>query len=128
MAANRLSTCTMAAMRKLLTAVLLLVVVPVHAAGPLKPTFTFDEKSRDALVIVEVTPQDIVAEWNISLNEYSLESKQFIGGVFKGFSLVQRIAGQEKSPRYFVGVVKRAGTHILYDLSTQVHWGACFDQ
>lgn len=103
-------------------------MVPVHAAGPLKPKFSFDGNSRDALVIIEVAPQKIVEQWQISLNEYSLESKKFIGGVFKGFSLIQRVAEQDGSPRFFAGVVKRAGTHILYGINTQALWGACFDK
>jgi hypothetical protein len=115
-------------MRRWIFTALVLVVLPLHAAGPLKSRFAFDEKSRDALVIVEVAPQKIVEEWQISLNEYSLESKKFVGGVFKGFSLIQRVAGQETSPRFFAGVVKRAGTHILYGINTQALWGACFDK
>lgn len=106
---------------------ILATALPTHAAGPLNRGFNFDEKSRDALVIVEVAPQKIVEEWSLSLNEYSLESKQFLGGVFKGYSLVQRVAGQNQ-PRFFAGVVKRAGTHILYGLNTQILWGACFDK
>jgi hypothetical protein len=115
-------------MRPWIFAVFLLAALPVHAAGPLKQKFSFDEKSRDAFVLVEVMPQKIVDEWQISLNEYSLESKEFIGGVFKGFSLLQHVEGQEQSPRFFAGIVKRAGTHILYGLNTQGLWGACFDK
>jgi hypothetical protein len=114
--------------RRWIFTALVAVVLPVQAAGPLKPGFSFDEKSRDALLIAEVAPQKIVEEWQISFNEYSIESKKFIGGVFKGFSLLQRVAGQETAPRFFAGVVKRAGTHILYGINTQALWGACFDK
>jgi len=115
-------------MRRWISTALLLAALPVHAAGPLKRTFSFDEKSRDALVIVEVVPQKIVAEWTLNLNEYSLESKKFVGGVFKGYSQVRHIKEQEQSPRFFAGVVKRAGTHIAFGLTTQILWGACFDK
>ena len=60
-------------MRRWRFTVLLLVALPIHAAGPLKRTFAFDEKSRDALLIVEVAPQDIVEEWQVGLYEYSFE-------------------------------------------------------
>lgn len=115
-------------LRRWIFTALALVVLPLHAAGPLKPKFTFNEKSRDALVIIEVAPQKIVEDWQISFNEYSLESRKFIGGVFKGFSLIQRVSEQETAPRFFAGVVKRAGTHILYGINTQALWGACFDK
>jgi hypothetical protein len=111
-----------------MSAVLLVLSIPADAAGPLKPKFALDEKSGDALVVVEAVPQKIVEEWYIGLNEYSLDTKRFIGGVFKGNSLLQRVDGQKQSPRYFVGVVKRAGTHVLYSLGTQALWGACFDK
>jgi hypothetical protein len=107
---------------------LLLAALPVHAGGPLKRSFSFDNKSRDALVIIEVAPQKIVEEWQISLNQYSLESKKFTGGIYKGFPLLQYVEGQKNSPRYFAGIVKRAGTHILYSINTQERWGACFDK
>jgi len=40
-------------MRRWIFTALVLVVLPLGAAGPLKSRFTFDEKSREALVIVE---------------------------------------------------------------------------
>ncbi len=107
---------------------LLLMTLPVHSAGPLKRTFSFDEKSRDALVIVEVKPQKIVEEWQISLNQYSLETKKFTGSIYKGFPFLQHVEAEKNSPRYFAGIVKRGGTHILYALHTQAMWGACFDK
>jgi hypothetical protein len=116
-------------MNRWVTTAFLLAAFQVHAAGPLKPTFSFDEKSRDALVIVEVKPQKIVEEWQLSLNPFSLESKKFTGSVYKGISgLLQYVEGQRTSPRFFAGIVKRAGTHILYGLNTQRMWGACFDK
>ena len=116
--------------RKLLiqTLALLLVTLPGHAAGPLKSNFSFDAKSRDALVIVEVAPQKIVESWQISLNQYSPESKQFTGSIYKGFPFLQYVEGQEHAPRFFAGIVKRGGTHILYAINTQAMWGACFDK
>lgn len=104
------------------------LALPVHAAGPLKHNFSFDEKSRDALVIVEVAPQKIVDEWQISLNQYSLETSRFTGSIYKGSPLLQYVEGQKRSSRYFAGIVKRGGTHILYALHTQAMWGACFDK
>jgi len=115
-------------LRPWLPIALFLLALPANAAGPLKSTFSFDEKSRDALLIVEVAPQKTVEHWSLALNEYSLESKEFKGSVFKGFSMLQHVDGQEKSPRFFAGVVKRAGTHIIYALNTQGLWGACFDK
>ena len=106
----------------------LLLAVPAHAAGPLKRSFSFDEKSRDALLIVEVVPQKGFEHWSLALNEYSLESNEFKGSAFKGFSMLQHVDGQKISPRFFAGVVKRAGTHIVYALNTQGLWGACFDK
>ena len=41
---------------------------------------------------------------------------------------LQHVEGQTRSPRFFAGIVKRAGTHILYALHTQAMWGACFDK
>jgi len=107
---------------------LLLTALPLRAAGPLKPTFSFDEKSRDALVIVEVVPQPVVEEWGIALKEYSLETRKFVGGVFRPISLLQFVQADESSPRYFAGIVKRAGTHVMFGLNTQQLWGACFDK
>ena len=104
------------------------LALPAHAAGPLKHNFSFNEKSRDALVIVEVAPQNIVEAWQISLNEYSFESKKFTGSIYKGMPFLQHVEGQKNSPRYFAGIVKRGGTHILYALHTQAMWGACFDK
>ena len=115
-------------MHRWIPAALLMLALPVHAAGPLKRTFSFDEKSRDALVIVEVAPQKIVEEWQISLNQYSLETNRFTGSLYRGFPFLQYVEGQKGSPRYFAGIVKRAGTHILYALNTQAMWGACFDK
>lgn len=107
---------------------LLLAALPIHAGGPLRPTFSFDEKSRDALVIVEVVPQKIVEEWQIPLNLYSFETKNFAGSLFTPISLLQLVESQQEAPRYFAGIVKRAGSHVLYGLLTQQFWGACFDQ
>ena len=107
---------------------LLLAALPVQAAGPLKPTFSFNEKSRDALVIVEVVSQRVVEEWQIPLNEYSLETQKFVGSVFKPISLLQVVEADKTSPRYFAGIVKRGGTHIMYGFMTQRFWGACFDK
>jgi hypothetical protein len=107
---------------------LTLTAAPLRAAGPLDRAFSFDEKSRDALVIVEVVPQAVVEEWQIPLKQYSLEEKAFVGSVFKPISLLQFVEAQRESPRYFAGIVKPAGTHVLYGLITQRFWGACFDQ
>ena len=115
-------------MHRWISTALLVLALPVHAAGPLKRNFSFDEKSRDALVIVEVKPQKIVEEWQISLNQYSLESKKFTGSIYKGFPFLQHVEAEKNSPRYFAGIVKRGGTHILYALHTQAMWGACFDK
>jgi hypothetical protein len=107
---------------------LLLAAAPLHAGGPLEPRFSFDERSRDALVIVEVAPQKIFDHWYLELAEFSLESKTFTGSIYKGGSLLQRIDSAGDSPRYFAGVVKGGGTHIVYQLGTQVKWSACFDK
>ncbi|HET9475254.1 MAG TPA: hypothetical protein VFO82_15245 [Steroidobacteraceae bacterium] len=115
-------------MHRWISAALLMLALPVHGAGPLKRTFSFDEKSRDALVIVEVVPQKIVEQWQISLNQYSLETKKFTGSLYRGFPLIQYVEAQKGPPRFFAGIVKRAGTHIVYALNTQAMWGACFDK
>ena len=48
--------------------------------------------------------------------------------MFTPVSLLQFVGADRTSPRYFAGIVKRAGTHIMYGLLTQVYWGACFDK
>ena len=46
----------------------------------------------------------------------------------RGRTTETRVSEQETAPRFFAGVVKRAGTHIFYGINTQALWGACFDK
>ena len=109
------------------TTILLLAAFPVHAAK-VKSTLAFDETSRDALVIVEAVPQKIVEEWSVGVSTYSLDTKLFTSNPFRGHTQLLAVAGQTASRRYFAGLVKGAGTHIVYDVRTQTWWGACFDK
>src|SRR5262245_2399059 len=110
-----------------LAALLALASIPVHA-GKVKSTLAFSEKSKDALVIVEAAPQKIVEDWYVNVSSYSLDTRLFTSNPFKGHALLQAVEGQKGPRRYFVALLKGAGTHVFYALGSQGYWGACFDK
>lgn len=107
-------------------AILAIAALPAHAA-PVKTTLKFDEKSKDALVILEVEPPRVVEDWALNLSTYDVETKEFTSNSFTGQTEVKAVKGRKGEQRFLAGLVKGGGTHIAHQLNLQVFWGACFN-
>src|SRR5262245_4003923 len=110
--------CESRAMKTHLTGlVVVLALVSGAALGKVKPTLVLDEKSRDALVVVEISPVVDVVDLGLNLSTYEKETKEFTSNSFKGQTLLQAVKGKKEAPRYLVGVVRGGETYIAHEMS-----------
>lgn len=98
------------------------------AAGPpdMRANTRFDAESPFALVVFEVEPQAVAAEWSLELYAFDLEERRWTYGLTRGWSNFGDIgAGGER--RFVAGLVRPEGVYAVNRIAVQGLWRACMN-